>query len=255
MRLLLFILLIIFLSCTNSNKIETYDNLRSQQIEQRDSLFILYTVKEWGKKMFYSWAVRTDIYNMTFDDIDYFIAGTFYSPNKKILLVWVGKKMPNVSTIKSYSENKSVNMLCPEGSDTVYSLTALIGLRDNINQIWRLYPFDQQSAGCFDKKEKVINILGQYYFTKMKNHEMYRIMQEGKRKGHKELQAYGYNLQDSDFWNNCWLFKKDTVGSYGLYPFQIKGYNYNGDKCTKDCAEPYNLPVIDYPEYILKLYK
>ena len=83
---------------------------------------------------------------------------------------------------------------------------------------------------------------------------MYKMMQSGERKGHKELQAFGYNLQENDFWDKCWIFQKDTVGSYGLYPFQIKGYNYIGDKCTQKCAEPYNPPKLIYPKEILKLY-
>jgi len=171
-------------------------------------------------------------------------------------LVWFGKKMPNAVTIETYNKNNpEVNKLCPNGADTIYTLSALIGFRNNINEIWKLYPFDQQSAGCFDSKDKVINVLGQYYFEKMKTHQMYRMIQNGKMKGYLELQAYGYNLQDKDFWDKCWLFQKDTVGSYGLYPFQINRYEYIGDKCTKKCAEPYKPPIVDYPKEILKLYK
>lgn len=269
---------------------ETYDQFRTQQIEPRDSLFILHTVKEWGKKNWYTFSDYSKMYKVTNEQVEYFIGGTFYSPDKKRILVWIGEKMPNAATIEIYNKDKpEVNKLCPTGGDIIYNLSALIGYRDSVNQTWKLYPFDQQTAGCFDSKDKVINVLGQYYFGQMKTHQMYRMMQTGKKKGYRELQAYGYNLQDKGFWDKCWLWQKDTVGSYGLYPFQIKGYdcdkeNYqiisdtypdqkkdetNGEYVArhgrivrkplreklKDCAEPYKPPVVDYPEEILKLYQ
>lgn len=261
-------------------KLETYSKYRMQQIEYRDSIFILYVVKEWRKKNWYTFSDYSKMYKITNEQVGYFIGGTFYSPDKKRILVWVGEKMPNAATIEIYNKDKpEVNKLCPTGGDIIYNLSALIGYRDSVNQTWKLYPFDQQTAGCFDSKDKVINVLGQYYFGQMKNHQMYRMMQSGKNKGHKELQAYGYNLQDKDFWDKCWLFQKDTVGSYGLYPFQIRGYScdkedynrlLNSDPNThnpfpnnelkpfkndlRDCAEPFNSPIINYPDTILKLY-
>jgi hypothetical protein len=78
-------------------------------------------------------------------------------------------------------------------------MSALIGIRDRATLIWNLYPFNQQQAICYSSKEEVTGILSDYYFRRMKDHQMYRMMQEGNRKGHKELQAYGYNLQDVDF--------------------------------------------------------
>lgn len=62
-------------------------------------------------------------------------------------------------------------------------------------------------------------------------------------------------MHDEEFWNKCWLFQKDTVGSFGLYPFQVKGYRYVGEPCTKESADPYNPPIIEYPDEILKLYE
>jgi len=259
MRLLLCLILISLQSCGQTEtpviKMETYDQYRTQHLELRDSLFILYTVKEWGEKNWYSWGVRSDMYKIRSNQVEYFIGGTFYGPDKKRILVWVGEKKPNATTIETYSDKVEVNKICPNVKDTIYSLSALICMRDNINQIWKIYPFDQQQATCYSRKEEAINVLGQYYFGQMKKHQMYRMMQSGKNKGHKKLQAYEYNLQDKDFWDKCWLFQKDTVGSYGLYPFQIKGYNYLGYKCTQKCAEPFNLPEVNYPEEILKLYK
>jgi len=240
----------------NNEKIETYDQYRTQKIEPRDSLFILYTVREWGKQEWWTWAIRTDMYKVKTEDITYFIGGTFYSPDRKKMMVWVGKKIPNVATTTLYDKkDTNINKLCPNGADTIYTLSALIGIRDSIDQIWKLYPFDNEVADCFDAKDKVINILGQYYFEKMKTHAMYRMVQSGEKKGQLESTTYDYNLQDKGFWDKCWLWEKDTVGANNLYPFQLKGYDYKGIKCDTKCADPYDPPVINYPQEILKLYK
>lgn len=253
----LILLIVSFQSCGQMDtNTEMFDQFLTQQIETRDSLFILHTVKEWGKKNWYTFADYSKMYKMTNDQVEYFIGGTFYSPDRKKLLVWIGERKPNALTREIYNEDDpEVNKLCPNGKAFVYSMTALIGIRDSVNQIWSLYPFNEQQATCYESINKVINILGQYYFVQMKSDLAYRMMQSGARKGHKESQAYGYNLQDEDFWSKCWLFEKDTVGSYGLYPFQIKGYDYIGDRCTPECAEPYHPPVVVYPLEILKLYK
>jgi len=258
----LFVLGLFFLqSCMQNTKVEinTYDQYRTQQIEERDSVFILYTVKEWGK---YNWWIYPDYskyYKMSNSDVEYFIGGTFYSPDRKKIMVWIGKKLPNAETIESYNPKPEINRICPEGTDTIYSMCAVIGIRENVNDIWQLYPFDRKQAVCGDCKEWVISTLGKYYFEQMKNHQMSRMVQSGENKGRLELTAYGYNLQDTDFWSKCWLFEKDTVGSYGLYPFQIKGYDrrpyYKEDgRCTQCCADPFDPPSIEYPQEILRLF-
>lgn len=280
-------------SCAQTQKgnlmMETFDQYRTQQIEEKDSLYILYTVKEWSKKNWYTWEDYSKMYNTTGNDVEYFIAGTFYNQNKTKLLVWVGQKVPNVSTQKKYSDNLESNRLCPSAGDTIFNLSALIGIRDSVNQIWELYPFNQQQATCCNTKAQAINILGRYYFDAMKTHQMYRVMQSGIKKGSLLLQPYGYNLQDELFWDKCWLFQKDTICSYGLYPFQIKQYDCslkdydvvvethpfqkqdetNGEYAARngpivmkpfkvnprECAESFKPPVVDYPEKILNLYK
>lgn len=252
-------LLILFCAvqaCAQPNeKFEKYNEYLKQEMTYRDSLYILFTVKEWGKVIWDSWGVRTDIYNMSYEDVEYYVGGTFYSPDSTKIIVWIGTKEPNSATLEKYSADEESNKMCPNGNDTVYSLSAVIGTRSTIHDVWEIYPFDKQQAVCCSSKEESINILGRYYFKEMKSIKMYRIMQTGERMGHKELEAYGYNLQDKDFWKNCWLFEIDTVGSHNLYPFQINGYYYYGEKCSKDCAVPYNPPKIIYPKEILDLFK
>jgi hypothetical protein len=253
MKFIYIIVIINLFSC--QAQLDNYKQFHNQKIELRDSLFVLHTVKIWGEKNWHTWNDYSKLYSISKNDVEYFIGGTFYSPDKKKMIVWVGEKLYNAKSLEMTRGVEGLNKICPNGGDTIYNLSALIGIREDINQSWKLYPFDQQNAVCFDTKEEAINVLNQYYFTQMKTHQMYKMMQNGRKKGHKILQAYGFNIQDKEFWDKCWLFQKDTVGSYGLYPFQLKGYDYYGERCTQKCGEEFILPYIEYPKHILELYK
>jgi len=259
--LLLLLLLTCFQSCErvtsnkNRSKIETYDAYRTQKIEYRDSLLMLYTVQEWGKVNWSIYGGDSKMYKMEDSDIKYFIGATFYSPDKLKTIVWIGEKEPNAYSREVYDpKTKKPNKLCPGSDDTIYHMSALIGFRDSIDQMWKLYPLDNQFAGCFNKREEVLNVMGQYYFKQMKEHEMSKMIQTGTKAGTMESKAYGYNIQDKDFWDKSWLWEKDTVGAEGLYPFQIRSYWHpNKPTCIK-CAEPVIPPKIKYPKEILGLY-
>lgn len=265
--ILVFILILYAGGCAQKKKVisvNRYKQFTAQQIEYRDSLFILYTVKEWGKLNWWTWQDYSQMHKITNEQVEYFIGGIFYSSDKKKVIVWVGEKVPNAETIKVYSaENMEVNKLCPNGSDTVYSMSALIGYREDINQVWKLYPFDQQQATCYDRKEKVINELGQYYFEKMKEHSVYvskkyldgnyggevrydlekKIIKlgYGDKNNSLILKNFGYNLQDKGFWEKSLIWQKGATVK-GYYDFQLRG------------VEAFEPPFIIYPENILKLY-
>lgn len=283
---LFIVLLCVCLQCCSQPpaKVESFDQYLSQQIDTRDSLFVIHTVKELARMNWYTYRDYSKYYHITNEEVEYFIGGVFYNSDKTKILVWVGEKKPNAESINKNRKRLELNRICPTAGDTIYSMSAIIGFRNKVSEIWKLYPFNQQQAVCFDSKEKVINVLSQYYFHQIANHQMFRMQQNG----FKELEAYGYNLQDKDFWEKSWLWEKDTVASYGLYPFQIYGYNCNKENYDrivetypdrkpnetngeylsrngrivmkqtrnnlKECAEPYDVPEIEYPEEILKLY-
>lgn len=287
---MVYCLVVVLAGCKQvSTKPKNYDAYLNGKIEERDSLYIIHTVKAWAKADWWTWGVRSDMYKITSEQIEYFIAGTFYSKDQTKLLVWVGCKKPNANTVVKYSDDAELNRICPSAGDTIYSVSALIGIRDSTNKTWSVYPFDQQLAVCYGNKEEAVAVLCNYYFEQMSTHAMYRMMQGGKLKGKRVLQPYGYNLQDPDFFDKCWLFQKDTVGAYGLYPFQIYGYycdvesyrdivetypqqkkgETNGEyqarkgpivlkqlrQNLQDCAHPYMPPVVTYPDEILRLYQ
>src|SRR5690242_6620298 len=67
-----------FQSCGQSIKSNSsqgsYDGLKTRQISSRDSIFILFTVKEWGKQNWYTWEDYSKMYRITNDQVEYFIA-------------------------------------------------------------------------------------------------------------------------------------------------------------------------------------
>jgi hypothetical protein len=236
-------------------KHDDFSQIKVQSIDYSDSLFILYTVKELGNLNWWTFEDYAKMYKLENKDVKYFIGRVFYDPEKLKMIVWYGTKVYNAPTLESYSDDPQKNRICPTGGDTIYSMSALIGFRDSLHQVWNLYPFDNQSVSCSPKNERVLNIMEQYYFDKMKGHSMWRIIQDGTKKGELELKAYGYNIQDDGFWKKCWLWEKDMIGSNGLYPFQVKSYSsIKGQECNK-CAELFDVPKINYPLEILNLYK
>lgn len=256
--ILLLLVLFCFLGCgqkSSNTGIEAYEQYLKEKLDYRDSLLIAYSVRAWSDSNWYVFEDVSRMYRITNDQVEYFIGGVFYSPDKLKIIVWIGEKMPNAETWEVYNKEKpSANRVCPQGKDTVYHMSALIGFREDTGKIWQLYPLDNQSASCFRSKEGAINVLGRYYFEKMKNHQMSYMIQSGNKKGTMELRAYDYNLQEPDFWEKCWLWEKDTVGAYGLYPFQVWSYRHpNVPTCVK-CAEPLKRPKVVYPEEITRLY-
>ncbi|MEO6833364.1 MAG: hypothetical protein ABI378_12520 [Chitinophagaceae bacterium] len=256
-QVLLYITVAFLQSCGQTKKpnLEMYELYRTQHLEYRDSLFVFYTIQRWNDSNFDVFENLSKMYKTTNNSIMYFNDGSFYSPDKLKLIVWEGERIPNSATIIKYSPDSLSNRMCPSSGDTVYNIRVLIGFRPDTNSIWNLFPLNNELVGCFESRKVSINIMGQYYFNKMKDHTMWRLMQSGQYKGEEVSTPYGYNLQDKGFWNKCWLWEKDTITADGLYPFQKKGYNYIGYGSNgKLRAIPVEPPKISYPRYILNMY-
>jgi hypothetical protein len=235
---------------TGERALHAYEELRKRQpIEQRDSLYVAYTVREWARLDWQTYGVRADLEYLTLEEITHYVEAAFYSPDRRKALFWVGERKPN-----ALSRSNEGRKICPNSGDTIYGMDAVIGFRVHTDQPWQLYPFQDLMCICYPDSLSMLPIMDRFYFKGLKKKEMYRIAQSGPRKGHKVLAAYGYNIQDEAFWDKCWLFERDTVGSYGLYNFQVLGYDYIGDPCTPASAEPWKSPVLDYPAEIKQLY-
>lgn len=266
--ILLLSLTICFFHCnlkTNSDKNETYDKYRTQRLEDRDSMLIIYTVKEWHNN---NWHIFEDVslmYESDNSQISYFIGGAFYSPDRLKLIVWIGEKKYNSKTREVYNEkDTSLNRICPVGGDTVYSMKVIVGFRDDTNKIWHLYPLLNKLAACYNTKERIINVMDRYFFKEMKHHSMH-VVNDDKHYGGKVikgiefndylqeydkfyLKEYGYNLQDEDFWDKSLIWQKGA-NIPGLFNFQTKG---NVTPLEKDVE--FVPPEISYPQEILKNY-
>jgi len=263
--LILFILLNV-VACINKNDTNgvTYSNKISfQTTEYRDSIFILYTVKEWGKLNWQYFEDYSRMYKITNDNVEYFISRVFYNEDKKKMIGWIGEKVPNAETIVKYSNEAKNNRICPLAGDTVYHLWSVIGLRDSTNQIWKIYPLQQVKLTCFKSKENAINQLEDYFFNKMKEDaenvsKKYldknyggKVRYDLERKtielgyGDKNSELidknYGYNLNDKYFWEKSLLWQKGATIK-GFYNFQLFG------------MDSLKLPAISYPDSILQLY-
>ncbi|MFN0188645.1 MAG: hypothetical protein ACKVQV_08085 [Bacteroidia bacterium] len=252
------ILCILQMSCNGwqiTNTKESYKNVPVQPIDNMDSILIIQTLKEWSKANWWTFEDYSKMYYLENKDVQYFIERVFYDDEKKKIIVWYGEKLQNASSIENYSNDKKLNRICPSGADTIYSMSALIGFRDNINEIWNLFPFENQSASCSPNKERALLILEFYFFNKMKEHKMWRVVQNGEKKGELELKEYGNNLQDESFWEKCWLWEKDSINSNNLYPFQVESYKITGENKLNRIAKPFEVPKIIYTDEILNNYK
>jgi len=232
----------------------TLTNIK-HRTEYRDSLYIVHTLQWWGRSGWYKFNDYSKMYDITNQQVKYFVSATFYNAQRTKLVTWTGEKFPNARTLIPYSKDDADNRICPNGADTMYSMIALIGFRVSPDSMWSLYPFDLQTVGCSSTQEGAEQIFSRYYFNNMKEHSQFRIQQEGERRGFKEGQPIGYNIQDGEFWDKCWLWEKDTIGSNSLYVFQIYGYHDMGKRANKESATPFEPPHIDYPMTITRLYR
>ncbi len=138
------------------------------------------------------------------------------------------------------------------GADTVYSMLALIGYRSHTDSLWHLSPLNLKLVTCSPNVDVALNAMGQYYFQQMKTHGMHGVVQSGPEKGNLKLNQFTYNLQDPQFWTDCWIWQKDTVGSDGLYWFEVK--QYRGYQKFFKSAIPWAMPHVTYPKEILDMY-
>lgn len=223
----------------------------SQKIAHRDSVFIVYTVKDWGRKDWWTFHNYSRSYQMKNDQISYFIGGVFYSKDSLNMITWIGYKLPNVYYKKEISDDK----ICPSSPDTIFSMKPILGIREKSDTLWDIFPLEVSTVVCGQSKDQVTNIMGERYFEDLAKFQCKYIIQSGPDKGKIGTKEVGYNLQDPDFWEKSTLFQRDTVCSDGLYFAQIIGFRCNSSYCRRDCIITHKPPKIDYPQEILDLYK
>ncbi|MEO7461911.1 MAG: hypothetical protein ABIT96_04240 [Ferruginibacter sp.] len=189
------------------------------------------------------------MYHITNDEITFFVERIFYSPDKKKLVAWVGKKMYNAPTIEKYSDNDTANRICPLASDTVFHFTVLMGYKDSDTDLWKLYPWGNRQVPCCRTEQIGVKELEEYYFKNIQEDYFEAVGQSGKSKGIVRNQPYKYPITAKEFWSSP-LWQRDVVGANSKYPFEVKYYRLLTDTCLK-CAEEMKLPQINYPDSLL----
>lgn len=212
-----------------------------------DSALVIYTVHKWHDLDFSIYRDAAQFENYTNNDISVSISHIFYSPDKRKMLVWLCERSPRVD---NYT-NKKV-----EG-ESVFDMSTIIGIRDDTQSLWRLYPYGTFVA-CGKSEEEVVSVYSDYYFHNIGGSEEREVAQSGPEKGHFIAVNSGPDLKDTTFFVTSYLFHRDTVSGDGLYPFQIKEYkgvfNPETDICIK-CAIELIPPAIMYPQQITSKYQ
>lgn len=249
------ILIITIIACVLSaiaiNNIVKHGKGSSDKEYKSDSSFIVYTVKEYSKRDWYFFNNYARMYRITNDEITFFVERIFYSPDKKKIIAWVGKRMYNAPTIEKYSDDEAANRICPLAYDTVFHFTVLMGYK-NDNGLWKLYPWGNRQVPCCKTIEKGVKELEQYYFKDIKEDYLEVVTQEGKSKGIVKNQPYKYAISDKEFWSKSPVWQMDIVGADNQYPFEVKYSRILTDTCIK-CADKILLPQISYPDSLLHL--
>ena len=177
------ILIISIVACVLSamaiNKIVKNGKSEDDNTYKFDSSFIVYTIKEYSKHNWY-WYNHTNMYQITNDEITFFVDRIFYSLDKTKLIAWVGEKMYNAPTLEKYSDDMAANRMCYTG-DTVYHFTVLAAYKDSAG-LWKLYPWGNRQVPCSNTIDIGVAELEEYYFKNIKKDYFEAVGQSGKSK-------------------------------------------------------------------------
>lgn len=236
-----------------------YSYLLNQKLTVRDSLFFQYLFKEVKDNNTIDLGYVQDMYRVTKDQYKFDVAAVFYSPDKTKILAWVRIRYPNGSTYKIFNKDvPEAQKECGCPNKIMYGMEAFVGVRKK-NGIWSLNRFDDASLGqCSESYVYLLDEYSRFFLRDMKYKSKEIVRQYGKKKGKSVWEMYRYNLQDKDFWDKCFIFKKDTVCSNNLYFYQIDGYKgaYDYENKYNKLAVPNpTTDSIKFPEEILKLYR
>lgn len=218
-----------------------HDNYIPENIDNDDSTAIIQTVKNYRAANWNSFNDYSRMYKISNDQVQVFVERVFYSPDRQKIITWVGEKMLNAGTINKYSNDEKSNRICPLAGDTVFHFTVLMGYK-NSSDHWQLYPWGNRQVPCCNSVKEGLAELEKYYFKDIKTDYVEVVNQSGDDKGKIVNASYAYSIIDHNFWTKSPVWKLDTVGSKGLYPFEVKTYGGGAVNKCFDCATPIILP-------------
>lgn len=268
-RLVYILSVFIFGSCSGSSISESIgtntkdSHILTYRLVEKDSLQVYYTFKKWSEQNWYRYIDYSKMYRLNNSEVSYFVTNIFYSPDSLKIIAWVVEKLPNVRTIETYNqESLESNKICPNSSDTVYNVSAIIGFRTSNCKIWNLYPLWLFSMSCANSLEMCVEAMRQYYFHDMKDNMEYvnydylntnfggswdmADIPSASETNRGILKKYGYNLCDEGFWDRSLLWQ---IGARvpGLYNFQT-----SGNVTLNDIDYNLKVPYVVYPDTLKK---
>jgi hypothetical protein len=200
----------------------------------RDSAFLCFTAYEYEKIKF-----NDPMFNH--EDPKIFVDTIIYSPDKlKMFTFLIIKHIDNSNWAKdNYPKQKYF-----------YGGVCLIGYRNRLDTMWTVYDFNWYSTDGWSKYIQVKRLFNYFYFYEFKGNIEYS-WDSIKQVDVEE--KIGYNLNEADFWTKSIVWRKGARIP-GLYNFQIYGNVKPSDADYGRNLEK-KMPVINYPDSILKLYK
>ncbi len=147
----LFVFSFITTSCQENDTIDLCNKLN--KLEYRDSLAIVQVVKTWQDSRFEYFSNLTESpFYLEENRINIIILNGFYSFDKKKILTWFVRKVPNNDE---------------EQSETgfIYYSNCIIGKREDTNKVFKFMLFDQQRCEA-PNIDWILKCMSQYFFKK-----------------------------------------------------------------------------------------
>lgn len=246
-------LLLLLYCCSNNTKKRAEEPITlhpsPNPVYQRDSFYIAHTVMEFMKKGVDIFDFHNQ-FNIPLDKVVIHVDSIFYSPDSLKLFAFV--------IIKDYESNSKI----PDAY--YYTGEGFVGFREKAKQPWSIWLFNQYTPAGFKSYDKVRSYLRKYYLGSGRFKFDYATYWDGihndtlgmarrltvPNQDNRVNIKFGYNLDDPLFWDSSIVWKKGSRIP-GYYAFQTIGNVAPGfvDSPIK------KMPILDYPDSLLKLYK
>jgi hypothetical protein len=226
----------------------TFDK-REKVISERcrkDIDYLIFVSRKWTSLNWKGYTNYEDLFRLKNSDIHLAVVDIYYNSDSTKFVALMLEKIPNVKYRYEFNSR-----ICPAGNDIIYGIKPLIGFR-KANNMLDVYPLEVRCYSCFSDSLECVKVARKFYESEFADKEMGRIYQSGKEKGKLFYQRFEYNVKDPNFWEKCWIWEKDMVGSKGLCFFQIDAYliDFLTQTCN-DCAEELKVP--NFEDEYLKL--
>ena len=249
--------LVLGLTCSNSNKSSKKKQYLTLGIKagkkpafySRDSLFIIYSVRQWINQpekyptihnYYYNPYHPSSIQGQTQITVD----SIFYSPDSLKFLSLIVLKYKTKPIREKASEDEKQKRSA-YADKTFFDGYAVVGYRKVVNKPWSVYHLPRYHPVASLKYDNIKYALRYHYFKELKDQGESARDKDGK---HYIIQ-YDYNINDSLFWTKSPIWTKG-LRIPGYYNFQTRGNVVVGD----DDPIVSKIDLASYPDSLLSLF-